>query len=173
MLVNLSDVIALVEGLEAEPRGAQKVWIQEPSTSRLIARLQALPRVDAPQPAPPPAPTLLHGLDAQGWYDTARRYHVGLETIIKTEGHGIDHDWCRRQAAYYLGRAQDGSMVWQMPGAPELHHIVVPDPALNFPRRIEHLGPAAAQPAAEPIVALKQGEEALLTIARQDDGDAG
>lgn len=187
LVVRLTDLVQLIEGLEAEPRGAKKVWIQEPSTGRLIARITEL-AVSMPAEPPPPAPvpqphpqTLLHGLDAQGWYDTARRYHVGLETIIKTEGHGIDHDWCRRQAAYYLRRVQDGSMVWQMPGAPQLHHIVVPDPALALPRRLQKIAQAPADlkiaetlPAAEPTssATLRPGEAVEITI-EVPRGDGG
>lgn len=163
LAVPLTDLVRLIEGLEAEPRGQKKVWIQEPSTARLIARITELAVSMPPEtpvaPVPQPHPqTLLHGLDAQGWYDTARRYHAGLQTIAHTHGSGIDHDWCRRQADYYLGLVQDGSMVWQMPGAPDLHHIVVPDAALAPARRI--------QPA-EPLVKMKPGDEVLIEIERQ------
>lgn len=155
-----------------------KDWIR---LADLRAAFEAL--VDhAPPPSPTPHPqTLLHGLDAQGWYDTALRYHAGLSTIARTDGHGIDHDWCRRQADYYLGHAQDGSMVWAMPGAPELHHIVVPDPALALPRRLQKIAQAPADlkivetlPAAEPTssATVRPGEAVEITI-EVPRGDAG
>jgi hypothetical protein len=94
-LVALDDVLALIDAVAAEPNSRTKVWLGEPSVSRLKERLRALPVAAVSEPA------TVHGLDAQAWFDTARRFHAGLQTIAHTHGHGIDHDWCRRQAAYY------------------------------------------------------------------------
>ena len=159
-LVAIPDVLALIDKAAAEPGSRDKVWLTEPSISRLKARILAMPTAVAPDPAP--SATVL-GLDAQGWHDTARRFHAGLQTIAHTSGAGIDHDWCRRQADYYLGRVQDGTAVWQMPGAPNLHHIVMPDPALAPPRRIEKA----------PVATIPQGETVTLDLNRPADANAG
>jgi hypothetical protein len=50
--------------------------------------------------------------------------------------------------------------VWQMPGAPELHHIVVPDPALNPPRRLDK----------QPVATVAPGESMTITIGKPDAG---
>lgn len=161
-LVALADVLALIDAAAAEPgtypdRGVnrQKVWLVEPSLSRLKARLAALPQHVAT------APALVQGLDAQGWYDTARRYHAGLRTIAFTWGHGIDHQWARDQARWYLGD-QAGRQAWAMPNAPDLVQIVVP-----------REGPPEARiTPMPPLATLKPGETLTATL-EVPSADAG
>lgn len=157
-LVALADVLALIDAVAAEPgtfadgANRQKVWLAEPSTTRLKDRLSALP-----QHQPAPAPALVHGLDAQAWFDTARRHHAGLRTIAYTWGHGIDHQWCRDQARWYLGE-QAGMQAWAMPEAPDLVQIVMPRD-----------GPPEARITPVPLATIAAGEEVALEIRKPAD----
>ncbi len=82
------------------------------------------------QAQPPVAGGAVNGLDAQGWYDAARRYHAGLLSILKTEGASIDIAWARLQAARYLDRQPAGTLVWPISGAENLLQLVVPGSAV-------------------------------------------
>lgn len=164
-LVALADVLALIDTVAAEPGtyaeggvNRQKVWLAEPSVGRLKARVAALPQRQSA------APAQVHGLDAQGWYDTARRYHAGLRTIAFTWGASIDHQWARDQARWYLGD-QAGRKAWAMPDAPDLVQIVVPR---EGPPEVR----IAPMPA-PPLATIAAGEEVTLEIRKPADADAG
>jgi hypothetical protein len=131
----MKDAQALLAAAEADAAARGKGWV---TLDTLRAALAALP--PQPPPLPPPPPTV-HGLDAQGWYDTALRYHRILHAIAHTHGHGVTADWLQYQALVALGEevptralAIDGTgYTIYLPDAPR-------------PPRIEKVAPDAAAP---------------------------